>query len=229
MKPFKELTHAEKVALTEEQVQTYKLLALAEEGLTEQAEPRKVPEPEVRHDKVACYRISEGYRMLDVAFRTGEEAEAFLRLKPQIVRSDWSTEVDFVDDAPELTVKMELVAPRELQGSIRELLAERKKIRATNAKMKEQHDKLSAERREITQRVDDELRCVREREWELAECRRTHEVFLGLSGGDSVVAMRFLRRRHGDQLIEEALGIPSAAGAATQVTVMTVRDIAEAT
>lgn len=205
MKYFTDLSREEVLGLTEEQIQYYKDLHLAEHGWSrpgpDPVKPVKPVKPAVATRTV--YRIREGgFNRTDVCFLTAEAAMKFLELEPWIIKRDWQCDTNHAEQIRDGSVTPEEVAD-QIDNDREALKTYQRELKAYDDERKERRETLEA-----IGKLDDEIvkaiEQARQEERARQRIRETYQDFLALANKDHSIAMRFLRKKHSDEAIEEA-------------------------
>ena len=223
MTTYWDLSDAERIALSEDDVQRYCDLHLMCEGVLKPEEPKILPEDPVPMTTERFYAIEAtgeyGSQRLDVLFRSTETAEAFLKLA--VARLDFASYRHDLSEAfakPLLNTKIEpLDLPTEAERARAKAELDRLAAnKAANTQERERYSKAIKACEKATEGIWEHYRELKRFEARLAEVRKHWDRYVEMSKGDKQIAREFLIKAFpvehweckggGVDLVEELLG-----------------------
>lgn len=212
MRTYWDLSKSERAALDREGLKRYEQIELMTQGIEAPQPPALEPVPDPgKIERVARFRVVEGtgYRRASlgsVAFRTAEDAAAFLALKPERIDHDYGADADHIAAILDPTIEQISVLDEEAFVAVRTALSEAKAVQQRNEEAQSEFRKLSDLADKALREIHEDWHAARARVCRLDEIREAYRNYLDLADGDEAVALRFLARTYGMDAYE-ALGI----------------------
>jgi hypothetical protein len=201
MKDFKELTDAEVLELTDDEVQTYINLACAEEGVPFLPPCPVAPEP---YNPIKSVTI---YKVVSLEFTDGKEADKLAEIINGM-QSRTNTAYKYprggyngsgvlvyegVDADPITISTVQVFSKEDFEGN-RSKLAVYEANKTEHDKLKKEYDRIYGQREELETEINRRLEKVRTNAQYRLNLINGFEQYLELADGNPVVAMRFYRR-----------------------------------
>ena len=209
MNRYWNLSEKERAALTREQVTAFLDVELMEKGVSKVVAPELEPIEDVKPRSKRIYGIQckgdySSPDVLEIAFETVEDAEAFIKLNPLLVKTSYPldiTEYRFMADIA--------VMPRDVPGAhdlsaIKGPLEKAKAAKDANAKRLREYDAAIKVANEATQGVWNDWHECREKQAHAAKVFRTLDEYTGLCAGNAELAKTFLAKVYDADAIKAA-------------------------
>jgi len=209
MKPFDDLTTAEKAALTEDQVRAYCTRELMEQGVLEPKAPELLDETEPTVPTQTFYQpgYDRGYRHgMDLVFDTVEQARQFIELQPRRIESSFPIDTKYVNPMPGMTVKPVELATEQDFLELKAKLAEAAENKSANRKMREEFEKGQILANDTVSWIWEKYREAQAEVRHLENVMITFAEYLEITGGDQVAARKFLVKAYDEQTVQAAIG-----------------------
>lgn len=144
-KDYWELSEKGRAMLTQEEVDRFADYELMQKGVL-RAQPLELePEPEVPAPTQQFFRVKrDSWHELDIAFRSAEDAQAFLRLRPVYIERAYCGHVNVESAKPlggDVEVTAQLLRSSDESNAMMVTLKRAGEIKASNAKRREEHEK----------------------------------------------------------------------------------------
>lgn len=194
MKRFDELSDAEILALTEEQIAYYHDFACAEEGAPLMPPPvGPAPEAvEAQHD-MKVYQVAGVYfSTMEDASRVADAMNSCRRLTTEYARGgSYRDKVAKVADAPE-SVTTEPVYSQAMWDSVRQKVTAYNEAKSAWEKRRDEYNKAAELRARVTAWISERIERVHEAEIERRRCEAEFARYVEIARGDRAMAREFL-------------------------------------
>lgn len=201
-KRYWDLEDGERAALTHDEVEAFLAVELMERGALKPKAPEFEPLTETDLPTVDVYGITyhDGYdKPLDIVFPSADAAVQFLLLGAQIVERDYEANVHHTTPLVEPKITLRRLAAHDAVKARAAALRENKARKDRNDAAQRAYEKaLEVLSNETTTIWDDWRRCRSEAD-QHRRVRETFAQYVGLAGGDEVVAWRFLRKAFSEE------------------------------
>jgi hypothetical protein len=135
-----DLTEAERAALTRDDVEKYVDFELMSKGVLKAKPLVLLAVPEVKLETSRFYVVQEGaYEYPSIAFRTEDDARAFLTLQPVKVERDFSTEASWAKSSAGTEIKSIELATEDSVTAAKARLKEASAAKAENDRRRQEH------------------------------------------------------------------------------------------
>lgn len=206
-KTYWDVPEGDRHALTEDEIAHFCTVELAEAGYVRPKVPKVLPEEKPSVPTTTYFRPQlDRYSRLSIAFKTIEEAQAFLKMAVVEIENDYRTDTDYAKELAGMSIEpIEVAAESDIEP-LREALAEAKKNKEVNAKARQEYDKDVRTCDDLVESVRADWRQRIEHEEMLERVRETFGEFLTIAEGNRLVATKFLLKKHDRDIAVEALG-----------------------
>jgi len=194
MKTFNDYSELEKANLTEVEVQALLKYELMELGIVKPSEPELLPEDEapVLQSKVYYQPYLKSYSGLCCAFATAKEAEAFLKLNPLILESEYPSYVSTVESPKETKVESVQAISKADFSKSESQLNKAKKNKEKNETATNSYNEEVKKSNDATSYVWDEwMECGRKKK-NAEKVLELYDQYLEDCEGNEEIAVRFL-------------------------------------
>lgn len=210
MNRYWDLTEQQRSALTTDEVEAFLIVERMEQGIAPLEPPVLVEVPDVNPPRTTFYGIEYdgryGRTTFDCVFRTAEEALAFIALKPLAADTDYRIGDEFKFVKPQQVYKIETIQLCEQQDviNLHATLEKRKAALESNRKMTAEYEEACKLATRAVEGVWDDWRecCAKDRGNQ--RIIDVYQQYVKTCDGDSVIALRFLRKAYQPEAIKAA-------------------------
>ena len=210
MNRYWDLSERERADLSEEMVRSFINVELMEKGVMRVDPPvlhriEPVDLPRSTYYFVKFRTEADGYdRSLDVAFRSVEEAEKFLALKPLHQASDWQTDTASVDIITSAAIEPKAVVERQVVLNAHLTLKANKEKREANTRAESDWKLAQKAVDEASRGVWSDWHECQEKRARMVRLMRTKAEYELMTNGDAALARSFLLKVTTEELLTEA-------------------------
>jgi len=206
MKEFDKLTRDELAALTDDQIQRYIDLAMAEEGIRPVVFPTEVDTP-----KISLVASDTAYEVFGLYFRNKDDADLLAGMDVLDDNYDYnvSYEHKWLAKHPGGTVQTKKFYLQSEVRAISTELKDAKRLKEVYDKQKKEYDSFNSATSSLRSEIWGKVHEARDRVAEVAAAREAFDRYRELADGNADIAERFFRKAYGldDGLVAEVLGL----------------------
>lgn len=217
MKSYFDHQPQERATLTEEQIEQSIEIELMLAGVVVPKQPRHRKRPEdISLHREPVYSVKVGHTDLQIAFRTAEEAQKFLELRPLFVTTDYETYTKHTATMDRAVTALELLPDEDAVTAKKEELRRAHKERSTIENEARAYSTKLREVEKIREKVLDDWREQQDKFSDLGDVKLAYSDYARLAGGNKDLALACLRKTFGEDVVLEAatwLDLPELARA----------------
>jgi len=220
-----DLEEVERGSLTDDQMNMVTAHALMEAGLLNPEPPVMLPEEAPELPKETLYRLRQEGRYgnsLAIAFRTPQEAEACIKLRPITIDQQWvgHSHQEVIKGDQSLTFEAVQVVPEAAMNARKAEVERYNANKTANVQAQDTYKKARDKADSaLTSIWEDQRRC-QQLVHDIAKVRKTFDEYKYMCNDDERTARKFLAKTFSQELVTKALGeeAPECGDVAAPVT-----------
>jgi hypothetical protein len=210
MKTYWDYNESERANLTYEEVQSLQKFELMSAGILTPEPPTfqdETPPPVPTQKFYQVTHVDGVYstpKNFGTIFRTMEDAEAFIALRPAVVESNWQFSGNYFKEVSGLQVQVVELPTEADQVAHKPRLIELKSIVESNKKLKDEYSTACKAVTDACVSMWDDYRTVTSKQHRYKKIVDTFNAYVNECDGNEEIAMRFLLKATDRETIEES-------------------------